>query len=76
MNLKTKVLIYNFIGFASLFILFRFTLYHILPLSGLWLGILCAVLSSILSPKFTVQSHKGKDKIFLKWLFIKGVKEL
>ena len=76
MNLKTKILIYNFLAFAVLFFLFRYTIYHILPLSGIWLGLVCAILASILAPKFIVETIKGKEKVFVKWIFSKGVKEL
>lgn len=76
MTLKTKSLLYNFIGFALLFIIVRFVAATFTNLTGFWLPLTAAVAASILAPKFQViQTHEG-EKMFMKWLFIKGVKEV
>ncbi|ESU20301.1 hypothetical protein FEDK69T_28140 [Flavobacterium enshiense DK69] len=76
MTLKTKSLLYNFLGFALLFIIVRFVAATFTNLSGFWLPLTAAVAASILAPKFQViKTHEG-EKMFMKWLFIKGVKEV
>ncbi|MCG2611915.1 hypothetical protein LZZ90_10395 [Flavobacterium sp. SM15] len=76
MTLKTKALIYNFIGFALLFVIIRIVAEKFTNLSGFWLPLTAAVVASILAPKFqAVRTNEG-EKIFMKWLFIKGVKEI
>ncbi|UOK41940.1 MULTISPECIES: hypothetical protein [Flavobacterium] len=76
MTLKTKSIVYNFLGFALLFIIVRFVAATFTNLTGFWLPLTAAVAASILAPKFQViKTHEG-EKMYVKWLFIKGVKEL
>lgn len=76
MTLKTKSLLYNFIGFAVLFVIVRFAAQAFTNLSGLWLPATAFVVATLLAPKFqAVQTNEG-EKLFMKWLFIKGVKEI
>lgn len=76
MTLKTKSLLYNFLGFAILFIIIRFVADTYTNLSGFLLPLTAAVAATLLSPKFqVVKTHEG-EKLFMKWLFIKGVKEI
>ena len=76
MTLKTKAIVYNFIGFAILFIIVRFVAATFTHLSGLWLPVTAFVVATLLAPKFqAVQTNEG-EKLFMKWLFIKEVKEI
>lgn len=76
MKLKHKVLVYNFLTFAVLFVLFRFILYFALAINSLYLSVIAAVSASVLAPKFAVAKIEGLDKIVMKWIFIKGFKIL
>ncbi|SIQ82234.1 hypothetical protein [Maribacter ulvicola] len=76
MKLKHKVLIYNFLAFAVLFILFRFILYVTLSIDSLYISAIAAIAASILAPKFAVAKIEGLDKIVMKWVFIKGFRIL
>lgn len=76
MKPKYKVFIYNFLGFAMLFVLFRFGLSLVLKLETFYMALIAAILASILAPKFAVVQKEGLDKIVMKWIFIKGFKEL
>lgn len=76
MKLKHKVLIYNFLGFAVLFVLFRFLLYISLSINSLYLSAIAAIAASLLAPKFAVAKIEGIEKIVMKWVFIKGFKVL
>ncbi|MEM6721821.1 MAG: hypothetical protein AAF611_21010 [Bacteroidota bacterium] len=75
---KTKALIFNFITFASLFLILRYLILgYVIPVDGLWLAVISAVIASILAPKFfVVKNDKGEEKLVLKMIFSKGVKEL
>ena len=45
-------------------------------LQGLWIAGTAFMVSLILAPKFqAVKTHDG-EKIFMKWLFVSGVKEV
>lgn len=76
MTLKTKSFVYNLIGFAILFILVRFLADTFTNLTGFWLPLTAFVVATLLAPKFqAIQTNDG-EKLFMKWLFIKGVKEI
>lgn len=76
MKPKHKVLIFNFLGFAILFVLFRFGLTLIMQLDSFYMSLIAAIAASILAPKFAVVKKEGVEKIVMKWVFIKGFKEL
>lgn len=76
MKLKHKVLIYNFLSFAVLFVLFRYILYVTVTMNSLYLSAIAAITASILAPKFAVTKIEGVEKIVMKWIFIKGFKIL
>ena len=76
MRAKDKAFVYNFFGFALFFLLFRFVLGSFLDLHRIFLAVLAALLATILSPKFgAVRTEKGK-KVMMKWIFMKGNKEV
>jgi len=74
MNKKVKALLYNFLGYAPFFLLAWYLLGNFTNLTGFWVPATAAVVSTILAPKFQVIKFQGEEKIFMKWLFIKGVK--
>tara|TARA_R110002051_G_scaffold8755_2_gene36013 strand:- start:13212 stop:13442 length:231 start_codon:yes stop_codon:yes gene_type:complete len=76
MKFKHKVLIYNFLAFAVLYVLFRFILYVTLSVNSLYLSAIAAIASSVLAPKFAVANIEGAEKIVMKWVFRKGFKVL
>lgn len=76
MKLKYKVLIYNFLSFAVLFVLFRYIFYVSISMNSLYLSAIAAIAASILAPKFAITRIEGIEKIVMKWVFIKGFKIL
>ncbi|MEH6514045.1 hypothetical protein [Maribacter arcticus] len=76
MKPKHKVLVFNFLGFAILFVLFRFGLSLFLKLDTFYMSLIAAIAASFLAPKFAVVKKEGVDKIVMKWIFLKGFKEL
>ena len=76
MKPKYRVLIYNFLAFAILFILFRFGLGLFFQLDSFYMALIAAITASVLAPKFTVVQKEAVEKIVMKWIFIKGFKEL
>jgi len=75
MSNKTKALLYNLICFAAIFIIVRLLLGEYSGLTGLWLPVTTFVLSTILAPKFQAVTTRDGDKIFMKWMFIRGIKQ-
>jgi hypothetical protein len=76
MKPKHKVLVFNFLGFAILFVLFRFGLSLLLQIDSFYLSLTAAIAASFLAPKFAVIKNERIDKIVMKWIFLKGFKEL
>ncbi|OYQ42026.1 hypothetical protein CHU92_04130 [Flavobacterium cyanobacteriorum] len=76
MNKKTKAFIYNFLGFAFFFSIVYFFAARFTGLTGLWIPLTSAVVASLLTPKFQAITYMGEEKLFMKWLFIKGIKEI
>jgi len=76
MNIKTKTTLYNFIGFAILFLMARFAFDYFFSFSRFVVATGAAIVATILSPKFRIVKAKTGDKIMMKWIFIKEIKEL
>ena len=76
MTKKTKAFLYNFLGFAIIFFAVRYLVGTFTHLEGYWIPVTAFVVGTILAPKFqTVNTNEG-EKLFMKWLFIKGFKEI
>ncbi|MCU4189940.1 hypothetical protein M9Q43_12320 [Flavobacterium sp. HXWNR29] len=76
MSKKVKSFIYNFLGFSVFYIPAYLLVMNYSHLQGLWIAGTAFMVSLILAPKFqAVKTHDG-EKIFMKWLFVSGVKEV
>jgi hypothetical protein len=76
MSKKTKALIFNLLSFAVLFIGLRYFVLNYTNLSGIWKPLTAAVVATLLAPKFQAVNTRDGEKLFMKALFIKGVKEI
>ncbi|MCL9808808.1 hypothetical protein [Flavobacterium luminosum] len=76
MNKKTKAFIYNFLGFAVFFFTARYLIGNYTNLEGWWIPLTAFVVGTILAPKFQTVSTREGEKLFMKWIFVKGLKEL
>lgn len=76
MNKRTKAYIISFICFAIIFIIIRTIINQIQPITGIWLPIISAFITSFLAPQFKVFRIEGKDIIFVAWIFSKKGKAL
>jgi hypothetical protein len=76
MNLKTKAVIYNFLGFAPIFLVSYFLLETFVQPGRPWTAIIAAVITFILAPKFQIVKTQDKDRLFMKWIFSKEIREL
>ena len=75
-KLQLKAFIYQITGFAVLFLFFRFLVAQYTGLSGIWIPLTSFVVATILAPKFMAVKTKDGEKLFMKWLFVKGIKEI
>jgi len=73
---KGKALFYNLMGFSIPFFAVRFLVMKYTGIQGIWIPLTAFVAGTILAPKFqTIMTPQG-EKIFMKWLFMSGVKEV
>jgi hypothetical protein len=75
-KLQVKAFVFQLLCFAFLFILSRILLEKYSNLTGFWLPITSFVVSTLLAPKFQAVKTNEGEKLFMKWLFIKGIKEI
>ncbi|MEO8515098.1 MAG: hypothetical protein ABI426_00040 [Flavobacterium sp.] len=76
MSKKTKSFVYNFIGFAIIFLGARYLVASFTQLEGFWIPLTAFAVGTLLAPKFQTVQTKDGEKLFMKWLFIKEVKEI
>ncbi|WP_306352777.1 hypothetical protein [Flavobacterium sp. '19STA2R22 D10 B1'] len=76
MSIKTKAFLYNFACFAALYMSIYFLIITFTHLQGFWIPVTAAVAATLLAPKFQVVRTNDGDRMFMKWIFIKGIKEI
>ncbi len=76
MTKKTKALLYNLICFAVLFFLVRYLIVHYTHLTGFWIPFTAFIVGTILAPKFQAVTTKDGEKLYMKWIFLKGIREI
>ena len=76
MNKKVKAFLYNFLGFVVIYLPTLYLVDHVTHLQGFWIPMTGFMVALLLAPKFqALKTHDG-EKIFMKWFFFKGVKEV
>ena len=75
-KLQVKAFVFQLLCFAALFILVRFLLVSYTNLTGLWIPFTAFVVGTLLSPKFQAVKTSDGEKLFMKWIFMKGIKEI
>lgn len=75
-KLQVRAFLYQLGCFAILFISIQYLLARFTHLTGLWIPMTAFVVGTILSPKFQAVKTKDGEKLFMKWLFVKGIKEI
>ncbi|MDP5001360.1 MAG: hypothetical protein NWQ14_07355 [Flavobacterium sp.] len=76
MSKKVKSFLYNFLGFVVIYLPTLFLVGKFTHLNGLWVPMTSFMVALLLAPKFQAIKTPSGEKIFMKWLFIKGVKEI
>ena len=77
MSKTTKAFLYNFVGFAIIYLIVYFGIKNFLPnIDWYWMPISAAVIASLLAPKFQVVKNKEGEKLFMKFIFMKEIREI
>lgn len=75
-KLQVKAFVFQLLCFATLFILFRYLISEYTNLTGLWVSFTAFAVGTLLAPKFQAVKTNDGEKLFMKWLFISGIKEI
>jgi hypothetical protein len=75
-KLQLRAFIFNLLSFVVLFVGFRILVEKYTNLTGIWISLTAFVIGTILAPKFQAVKTKDGEKLFMKWLFIKGIREI
>jgi hypothetical protein len=75
-KLQVRAFLYQLGCFAILFISLQFLIDKYTQLSGLWIPMTAFVVGTILAPKFQAVKTKYGEKLFMKWMFVKGIKDI
>jgi len=75
-KLQVRAFLYNLGCFAILFVAFRYLVGQYTNLSGLWIPMTAFVAGTLLAPKFQAVKTRDGEKLFMSWLFVKGIKKI
>jgi fucose permease len=75
-KLQVRAFLYQLGCFGILFISFRFLIGNYTHLEGIWVSLTAFVVGTILAPQFKAAKTKDGEKLFMSWIFIKGIKEI
>jgi pilus assembly protein TadC len=73
-KLQLRAFLFQLLCFGILFIGFRFLIGKYANLSGIWIPLTAFVVGTLLSPQFQAVKTNEGEKLFMKWIFMKGVK--
>lgn len=76
MTKKTKAFLYNLLGFTFFYIISYFVVMTFGVLEGFWIAATSFVISTLLAPKFQAVKTNEGEKLFMKWIFIKDLREI
>ena len=76
MSKKSKAFLLQLISFTVFFLGCTYFAKHFFTFSDLISKLIGFVVGTILAPKFLATITKDGEKLFVKWIFIKGMKEI
>lgn len=75
-KLEIRAFLYQLGCFAIFFISLRYVVIHYTSLTGIWISMTAFVVGTLLAPKFKAIKTKEGEKLYMRWIFLKGVKEI
>lgn len=75
-KLQLRAFLYQLGTFVILFILSRYLVERFSGLTGFWVPFIAFVIATFAGPKFQAAKTKDGEKLFMKWVFSKNVKEI
>ncbi|WP_418262628.1 hypothetical protein [Flavobacterium faecale] len=75
-KLQIRAFLYQLGCFAILFISVRYLVASYTHLTGFWIPVTAFVVATLVAPKFKAIRTQDGEKLFMKWIFMKGVREI
>ncbi len=75
-KLQVRAFLYQLGCFAILFIAGRYIVAMYTGLTGFWIPMTAFIVATLISPKFQAVKTKDGEKLYMKWIFIKGIREI
>jgi hypothetical protein len=75
-KLQVKAFIFQLICFVIFFLSVKYTVLELTTLSGLFPSIIAFVIGTFLAPKFKATKTKDGEKLYMSWIFMKGIREI
>ena len=76
MSKQVKAFVFQLGCFAVLFLIARYLVAEYTGLTGYWIPLTAFAVGTLLAPKFHVVKTQEGEKLYMKWLFVKGIKEI
>lgn len=76
MSKKIKAFVLQLISFVIFFIGFTYIFKQFFDLQDLSIKLMAFGVGTIFAPKFIATQTKNEEKLYMKWIFIKGLKEI
>ena len=75
-NPQVKAFVFQLVAFVILFVPLRYLIGKYTHLSGYWIPITAFIIVTIIGPKFQAVKTTSGEKLFMKWIVIKGFREI
>lgn len=75
-KLQIRAFLFQLGSFAALFIAARFAIAAYTGLTGFWIPITAFIVATLIAPQFKALKTKDGEKLYMKWIFLKGVREI
>jgi len=75
-KLQIRAFLYQLGCFTIFFLLGRYLAIAYTGLTGIWISATSAIAATLIAPKFQAVKTKDGEKLFMKWIFIKGIREI
>ena len=76
MSKKLKAFVFQLISFIIFFVGCTYIFKQFFELQDLYIKLMAFVVGTVFAPKFLATQTKDGEKLYIKWLFIKGMKEI
>lgn len=76
MSKQVKAFVFQLGCFAILFVIARYLVAEYTGLTGYWIPLTAFAVGTLLAPKFYAVKTQEGEKLYWKWLFVKGVREI